>query len=1288
MVPSSMQSDKYGEVINNPNKTFKTMKKLFLLSLLSFLCLQIVAGNRTEMQMKNAAINVLKKNTTRSINEGELKEYLSLSKLKIYGYDEGGFAVIASDDRFDSVIGYSSTQYNDTTPCGFEWWIKKVNENMTNINDVFSSRHQTRGGNGVSALVSTSWGQERPFNDNCTFTNDNKTYQCVTGCVATALAQIMNYYKFPECGTGSFSYDIKYNNSFSITFSEDFSQSVYDWSNMLDSYASYSKSTTKDVHTQAVAKLMKDCGVAIKTSFSDNSHGSSSNLSRAVDALKTYFYYDSSSKLYSRSSYEKNEWMDLIYNSLDNGKPILYSGSESDNISSSGHAFVLHGYDSSGKVLVNWGWDGRYDGYFDIDLLNPDKYQYNYRQSMIIAIPGNNQPSTQLHTVTLSSKGPGTVYLGNRDGQQVRETTLSVKIKDGNNAVLLLSPDIGCALKSIKVNNNDVTSSVVNNEYAISNIQSSTNVDVEFEKTTDVSTSDYNTYLTCITKSLATTSINSYVTKSVQFEIMNSGNQDVYITKIVAKDPSTNKILLSSTDTSVLGEIKGGNSKLLKFTIDDTIMPVYEFEYTLGNTKYVYESAKYVILSITSNNYGNVSYLGISVGADTKKFSIDSGKNATISLSPIGESVFKKLLVNSKDVTSGVSNNQYTINNITSTTTVEATFESPYSIDGHEYVDLGLPSGKLWSTMNFGAKVPEDYGTYVSDPNIYFGNKWGDKWKTPEKDEMQELISKCEWTWTELNGVKGYRIKGPNNNTMFLPAAGESDSWGTSGVGTKLWYFTSTKDGYGSSVWLLYGTASEYKLKSSFVVIDKYTVRPISTVVKEPETPIYTLSIKSTGNGTAAYDQTEIRNNKTDFKLKEGSTVTINFKPDNGYRIKTLTENQTNILSKVDNSQYVINNIAGDTNIEVEFEAIPPTLYKLTYLLDGEVYKEYQFEEGATITPEPAPTKEGYTFSGWSEVPSTMPAHDVTVTGTFTQIKKSDPDLAINSNEHWVDPLGFIVTVGQPYKSPQLINPHGLSSITWTSSDPSVATVNDSGVLTLHTMGKTQIKASFAGNNEYNAGYAEYSLIVLDGYKVTSEGTITITSSNRSGEVTIETSLFVYGHTFKVTAIGDDAFKDNTQITKVTIPDGISVIGTNAFSGCVSMLNINIGKSVTSIGNKAFANVGTSSSARTRGENAFTVNCYAESVPQTATDAFENSPIATGTLLVNDNIVDRYKTTSPWSGFGKIQGFQEAAGIGSISIDNPNAHIYDMQGNRIDNLQKGVNIIRLEDGKTKKVIVK
>jgi hypothetical protein len=207
-------------------------------------------------------------------------------------------------------------------------------------------------------------------------------------------------------------------------------------------------------------------------------------------------------------------------------------------------------------------------------------------------------------------------------------------------------------------------------------------------------------------------------------------------------------------------------------------------------------------------------------------------------------------------------------------------------------------------------------------------------------------------------------------------------------------------------------------------------------------------------------------------------------------------------------------------------------------------------------------------------------------------------------------------------------------------------------------------------------------------YEITGEETVTIKSGNCKGNVDLATNVVINGQNYIVTAIAENAFKGNTQIASVSIPAGIKSIGDNAFSGCVALFNIDIGKDVVSIGSKAFANVGTQAADRTRTENPFTVNCYAESVPQTAADSFEDSPIATGSLLVNDNIVDAYKTTSPWSGFGKIQGFHEVAGINDITIDSPNSRIYDMQGDRLDNLQKGVNIIKAESGSVKKIIVK
>ncbi len=336
--------------------------------------------------------------------------------------------------------------------------------------------------------------------------------------------------------------------------------------------------------------------------------------------------------------------------------------------------------------------------------------------------------------------------------------------------------------------------------------------------------------------------------------------------------------------------------------------------------------------------------------------------------------------------------------------------------------------------------------------------------------------------------------------------------------------------------------------------------------------------------------------------------------------------------------------------------------YKLIYLVDGEVYKTISYDYDATITPEAEPTKEGYTFSGWSGIPATMPAYDVTVTGTFS----------INSYK-----LIYIVD-GEEYKSYE--KEYG-ASIT-PEAEPTKEGYTFSGW--------SEVPETMPAHDVEITGTFTQVVYEIDDvtYEITGDETVTINGGDKKGDVTIETTITINGQTYQVTAIADNAFKDNQNITSLTISEGITTIGDNAFSGCINLFVINIGVNVLSIGNKAFANVG-SVSAYTRNDEApFVVNCYAESVPQTASDAFENTPIETGTLFVVDEIKDSYMTTSPWNGFGKILGFDEAAGINAIMIDSSSALIFDMQGNRLDNVRKGVNIIRTKDGKTKKKMVK
>ncbi len=303
-----------------------------------------------------------------------------------------GYVLVSGDDRMPAVIGYSDEgKFDaDAIPDNMREWLETYAEQVRYVQThagvrIQSSTDQTSIGNVYPLLGNIKWNQSAPYNNMCpTFNNNGTTQRTVTGCVATAMAQVMYYHRWPETGTGSNTYTFNLNSDEQqpLTLSADFSQSRYDWANMLPSYTG-NETTTQN---NAVAKLMSDCGVAM-----DMGYGASSGaVTRiAMNRMPKHFRYDKSIKFIMRDAYTLDKWLSIINGELSSNRPVIHTGASNQG----GHAFVVDGCNSNGYYHVNWGWNGTSNGYFVLTDLTPtdqgigsSEGGYNLRQGLMYNI--------------------------------------------------------------------------------------------------------------------------------------------------------------------------------------------------------------------------------------------------------------------------------------------------------------------------------------------------------------------------------------------------------------------------------------------------------------------------------------------------------------------------------------------------------------------------------------------------------------------------------------------------------------------------------------------------------------------------------------------------------------------------------------------------------------------------------------------------------------------------------------------------------------------------------------
>ena len=378
------------------NKTMTIMKRLSTAFVLLLVCHLLQAAPVSREQAQQVALQFMgsQPRMTANTHRAKLSMWQPVTVASeepsyyVFNIDEGaGFVIVSGDDRMEPVLGYSDNGSFDANhlPDHVRAWLSSYTDQLNYLNAHPQSQPMRAGATSMAAIkpmLNCQWYQKEPYNNLCEIDPITEK-RCVTGCVATAMAQIMFYWKYPAKTKATI--PLYTTTTRSIT-TKSYAPTVLNWSYMKNTYKNVSSQTFID----AVATLMVLCGCSIEMDYT--SSVSAATSAAVPSAMRTYFGYASSIHKEDRNHYQTLEWNKLIYNELAAGRPVLYSGQSTGG----GHAFVVDGCDGNGMFHVNWGWDGEYNGYFLLSALDTDGNDgvgasttsdgYNFAQDALIGI--------------------------------------------------------------------------------------------------------------------------------------------------------------------------------------------------------------------------------------------------------------------------------------------------------------------------------------------------------------------------------------------------------------------------------------------------------------------------------------------------------------------------------------------------------------------------------------------------------------------------------------------------------------------------------------------------------------------------------------------------------------------------------------------------------------------------------------------------------------------------------------------------------------------------------------
>jgi hypothetical protein len=380
--------------------------------------------------------------STISITGEFTEQYNNHDVYYAFNINDKGFVIISADDICYPVIGFSfeSSYSNSDAGSSFAYWMdlrkKEIAYNVENSIPAEPMNTSTwkllcssdpsqllkgieKSNLDVSPLITTLWDQGFPYNERVPADATCSSFggHVTTGCIATAMAQIMYYWRWPSMGTG-YHCDGYHNYGFLCAHFD----TVYDWNGMVD------QPSKENI---PVAVLMSHCGISVDMHYNaDGACSSAATTSSVVTALKNYFKYSQNCQYVQKSSYSTTGWNNLLQGDLNAGEPIEYAG----NDGTEGHAWVCDGYMATDYYHMNWGWSGSSNGYFYLTNLNPGGYVFNNGQEAAVHIT----PDPSLYPVFCSGN---TIVSGDDYGTIEDGSGPVADYQNNSNCSWLIAPD-------------------------------------------------------------------------------------------------------------------------------------------------------------------------------------------------------------------------------------------------------------------------------------------------------------------------------------------------------------------------------------------------------------------------------------------------------------------------------------------------------------------------------------------------------------------------------------------------------------------------------------------------------------------------------------------------------------------------------------------------------------------------------------------------------------------------------------------------------------------------------